>query len=110
MKTCSTCGKKGDCDGTIAKCVNCWEVEKRVVGYAKSVNGLELLRKVVVRETYEQHQQKIISAKCQGCAKEVVGKAEDLFNAGWDVPPYFTVIITCPNCPSAPILIEMTRK
>ncbi len=39
MLTCTTCGDKGDCNGTIPKCANCWEVEKRLAYYLKSEAG-----------------------------------------------------------------------
>lgn len=40
-KLCTTCGKIGDCGGTIAKCAGCWEVEHRLPDYVhhKSGNG-----------------------------------------------------------------------
>ncbi len=40
MLTCEVCGGKGDCNGTIPKCANCWEVEKRLADYLKSPKGL----------------------------------------------------------------------
>lgn len=41
---CSTCGAPGDCGGTIAKCVNCWEVEKRLQEYLGSEGGRRFAR------------------------------------------------------------------
>jgi hypothetical protein len=32
--------------------------------------------------------------------------AEDAFEAGWDVTPYFTLEPLCDFCPSAPVLIH----
>jgi hypothetical protein len=42
-KRCTTCGERGDCGGTIAKCATCWEVERRLDEYLRSEAGLEFV-------------------------------------------------------------------
>jgi hypothetical protein len=37
---------------------------------------------------------------------EAFETAEDAFEAGWDVSPYFTLQPLCDFCPSAPVLIH----
>ena len=39
-KKCTTCQRLGDCGGTIDKCANCWEVERRLKRYLQSAVGL----------------------------------------------------------------------
>lgn len=44
--------------------------------------------------------------KCEGCGTEATFvHADQAFNEGWDCPPHFTQIVTCPKCSSAEILI-----
>jgi hypothetical protein len=51
--------------------------------------------------------QKSLKLKCERCGVEADFKsAEEAFRAGWDCPPIFPGVITCPNCPSAPILFR----
>lgn len=48
---------------------------------------------------------------CEGCG--VIGRyrdAEAAFLDGWDGPPHFTVVVCCPRCSAAEILIERNRK
>lgn len=37
--------------------------------------------------------------QCEGCDATFEGTAEEAFNKGWDIPPYFSVHIICENCP-----------
>ena len=54
----------------------------------------------------DQHQ-KPVKLKCEGCGVEAeFNSAEEAVEVGWDCPPMFTGIVTCPNCPSAPILFR----
>ena len=54
----------------------------------------------------DQHQ-KPVKLKCEGCGVEAeFNSAEEAFHAGWDCPPRFPWIVTCPKCPSAPILLR----
>jgi len=46
-------------------------------------------------EVTQQH----ISVKCEGCDKTFDGIAQDAFDEGWDVRPWFTTHVTCPDCP-----------
>lgn len=48
---------------------------------------------------------------CEGCKE--VGRfkdADEAFNLGWDGPPQFTVVVCCPKCSAAEILIERDRR
>ena len=54
----------------------------------------------------DQHQMPV-KLKCEGCGVEAeFSSAKEAFEAGWDCPPMFTGVVTCPNCPSAPILFR----
>lgn len=53
-KNCSTCGAAGDCGGTIAKCVNCSEVEKRLGAYLKHYRGMTFVALLLDREKRNQ--------------------------------------------------------
>ncbi len=54
----------------------------------------------------DQHQ-KPVKLKCEGCGVEAeFSSTKEAFEAGWDCQPMFTGVITCPNCPSAPILLR----
>lgn len=48
---CEVCGQLGDCSGTIPKCANCWEVERRLDEYMKSEAGRKF---VLQRAAYVQ--------------------------------------------------------
>jgi len=41
----------------------------------------------------------VISARCEVCDATFDGVAQDAFDQGWDVPPWFTGYIKCPDCP-----------
>lgn len=53
---CETCGKLGDCNGTIDKCANCWEVEKRLTDYLKSEFGREFVGLALMDAMPEEQQ------------------------------------------------------
>ena len=54
----------------------------------------------------DQHK-KPVKLKCEGCGLEAeFNSAEEAFRAGWDCLPMFTGAVTCPKCPSAPILFR----
>jgi hypothetical protein len=50
-KRCTTCDDLGDCGGTIPKCANCWEVEKRLDEYLRSEKGLLFVETALRRRT-----------------------------------------------------------
>jgi hypothetical protein len=52
-KRCETCGETGDCGGTIPKCANCWEVERRLASYLRSERGLMFVEAALVRRTVD---------------------------------------------------------
>ena len=58
----------------------------------------------------EDRHQKHVKLKCEGCGVEAeFGSGDEAFRAGWDCPPMFTGVVTCPKCPSAPILLRKRR-
>jgi len=58
----------------------------------------------------DQHK-KPVKLKCEGCGVEAeFDSAEEAFRAGWDCLPMFTGVVTCPKCPSAPILMRKWRE
>lgn len=42
--------------------------------------------------------------KCECCGFEADLEPNAAYQAGWDAPPYFTMVTTCPLCPSAHVL------
>jgi peptide subunit release factor 1 (eRF1) len=58
----------------------------------------------------EDRHQKPVKLKCEGCGVEAeFNSGDEAFRAGWDCPPMFTGVVTCPKCPSAPILLCKRR-
>ena len=56
---------------------------------------------------------KKIKLKCANCGK--TGEFNDrdsAFNEGWDFAPYFSIgkVMTCPNCPTSPMLLWEKEK
>lgn len=86
---CSTCGSESDCSGTIDKCANCWEVERRLSDYLKSEKGrafVDAARGEAFRAVMADRSKSSLSNcnKCGGCGSvSVPGELHD---------------ITCPQC------------
>ena len=54
---------------------------------------------------------KKIVLTCEACGKtETFKTAMDAYNEGWDFPEVGIPVITCPKCPSAPLLIEFFKN
>lgn len=46
----------------------------------------------------------IFTCQCCSISKEF-DAARKAFDEGWDVPPYFSDVVTCPNCPSSYLIL-----
>lgn len=44
---------------------------------------------------------------CECCGKKITLSAEDAYEKGWDVPPYFTGYIKCEDCPITKTMLWM---
>jgi hypothetical protein len=44
--------------------------------------------------------------RCQRCPAQATLTLEEAYRLGWDAPPMFTQAVTCPNCPSAPLVLR----
>ena len=54
---------------------------------------------------------KKITLTCESCGKtETFDGFMDAYNDGWDFPEVNIPVITCPKCPSAPLLIELFKN
>ncbi len=54
--------------------------------------------------------EEIVQVTCQSCGKKAEGDVIDLYNLGWDLPPFISYVTTCPDCPSAPLILEMLKS
>lgn len=43
----------------------------------------------------------MLDLTCECCGKQASLEPEAAFQAGWDAPPYFTMVTVCPRCPSS---------
>ena len=59
----------------------------------------------------DDEHKKPVKLKCEGCGVEAeFNSVEEAFREGWDSPPIFPGVVTCPKCPSAPILLRKWRE
>lgn len=49
---CYVCEDEGDCGGTIPKCANCWEVERRLDMYLRSEKGQKFVVAALEKKGY----------------------------------------------------------
>lgn len=53
----------------------------------------------------------MLTLKCENCGKEKeFNDPEEAFREGWDCPPFFTQVISCPNCPTSMIILDKMQK
>ncbi len=51
-----------------------------------------------------------VTLECEGCGFiKTFDDPQDAFDNGWDCPPFFEVV-TCFDCPSAPILLKKINQ
>jgi hypothetical protein len=50
----------------------------------------------------------IYTCECCGFAK-AFEDAQHAYDEGWDIPPWFTVVMTCDLCPSSGVMISRTE-